>query len=283
MLSYRLTFPVDPTIKERALGICYSSGMEGCQEEGRGDDVILTCWFNDFLSCTAAKSYISRILNPEWIKEIPVEDQDWNARWRESIQPVKVTDSIWVSPSWKPPQLQAGEKWIKLEPKMTFGTGHHETTRLVASVIEAERGRIPNTTFLDIGSGTGILCFIADCLGAQKCLGIEIDRNAWENIAENRNANPSRGTVDFVVGTLDSVGKKAAFDWIVMNMLRVHSGPLVQKVNNLLKPSGTFVWSGLLLVEKKAVIQDAGNAGFRLCAEKQLDEWWCGVFVHSGR
>ncbi|MBD3321544.1 MAG: hypothetical protein GF350_10670 [Chitinivibrionales bacterium] len=281
MPSFRLSFPVDIQEKDRTIGICYSAGMEGCWEAEQDGRVIMHCYFSDIVPCEAAKCHIGSVVEPDCIAVEHVDNRDWNARWRDSIRPVNIAPSIWVSPEWRAPELLPGEHWIKIEPAMAFGTGHHETTQLVASVLRQRKEMVRNSMLCDIGAGTGILCFIADCLGAKKCLGIEIDNAIRENMAENRRLNSTGPCINFIVGSIDSINNKAAFDCIVMNMLRSQSGPLLETVHSLCTGTALFVWSGLLVVEKKAAVSEAGKAGFTLNAEHELDEWWCGEFSVS--
>jgi ribosomal protein L11 methyltransferase len=163
---------------------------------------------------------------------------------------------------------------------MAFGTGHHATTRLAASAVQKAARKSPQGfSFLDIGAGTGVLCFIAELHGAGKTLGIDIDPVCAENLSENRRENPGGlCSSAFAVGTIDMLRIIPIFNYIVMNMIRSESEPLLENVFSLLKDGGYVIWSGLLIEEKTAVIAHASEKGFSLCDESFEEEWWCGVF-----
>lgn len=163
---------------------------------------------------------------------------------------------------------------------MAFGTGHHETTRLAAQAL-ISKTHLSNSRVLDIGAGSGVLSFAAGFKGASLSVGVEIDPVCLENIAENREANPTSGKAAFIIGSIDALVDKPGFDVVVMNMIRTHSEPLLQKCRELLLPGGFLVWSGILTEESKEVIASAQNKGFSLRFQDRENEWWCGVFTKS--
>ncbi|MBD3418736.1 MAG: methyltransferase domain-containing protein [Chitinivibrionales bacterium] len=210
------------------------------------------------------------------IKEIA--ERDWNAAWRTSIEPVEIAVNFWVSPEWKPPALRGGEHWIKIEPKMTFGTGHHATTRLACRALQDVAAKYTRPRVLDIGAGTGILCFLADKAGAGCCVGIEIDPCACENLAENRRLNEIGGRIDLIVAAPDALRSQKCFDIIVMNIIRSRSEPLLSHVKRLLCRDGTFIWTGQLCEERDEIIDAASAFGFILIKSSTHEDWWCGEF-----
>ena len=116
------------------------------------------------------------------------------------MKPALLANGFWVSPLWLTPPASA-KYWIKIEPKMAFGTGHHETTRFTAVAIIACRRRINHSRILDIGTGSRVFCFTADACGASSCLGVEIDLQCCENLAEIRREN------EWWYGTFKKSGK----------------------------------------------------------------------------
>jgi ribosomal protein L11 methyltransferase len=212
------------------------------------------------------------------VSEIP--DQDWNAQWKASMRAALVAPGIWVSPVWLAPPLSQGDHWIKIEPKTAFGTGHHATTRLAARGLTSLRGKLfLGFSLLDIGTGTGVLCFVAERCGAGRTLGIDNDPVCAGNLAENRVNNPSPFAGGFVIGALETFKPRPSFDCVIMNMLQIESQPLLSGVFRLLKSPGYLIWSGILIEEKKNVILDASQKGFALYEETTEEEWWCGIFI----
>jgi ribosomal protein L11 methyltransferase len=209
--------------------------------------------------------------------------QDWNAKWRESMEPAQIAEGVWVSPAWLEPPESGRKAWIKIEPKMAFGTGHHETTRLAARALIERGGFVAGRSALDIGTGSGILCFVANYLGARAALGVEIDGDCLENLAENLRDNPPRqgGSVRFAIGTLDSVINDERFDIVVMNMLSTESTPLLKQISAVIKNESLLIWSGILAGERGEVIGIAKKFGFALSSVQTENEWWCGAFVRE--
>ena len=279
MITYCLSCILPPELQEIALAQWFLLGMTGCQESETMQSIETKCFFKDSASRDAASEELLKIRPDLKIAVFEVPDQDWNAEWKASMKPALIAPGIWVSPEWLAPPLSQNDHWIKIEPKMTFGTGHHATTRLAASAVQKISSKIPaGFSLLDIGTGTGVLCFIAELYGAGKTLGIDIDPVCAENLAENRRDNPSRRSNAFAIGGLDMLRSASLYDCVVMNMISAESEPLLENVFNLLKQNGFLIWSGLLIEEKNAIIAHASEKGFALCDESFEDEWWCGVF-----
>ena len=280
MITYCLSCILPNELKEIALAQWFYLGMTGCQETETGQGVEVKCFFKDFASRDAASEELLKIRPDLKIAVFEVPDQDWNAEWKASMKPALIAPGIWVSPEWLAPPLSQSDHWIKIEPKMAFGTGHHATTRLAALAVQKISSKMPaGFSLLDIGTGTGVLCFIAELHGAGKTLGIDIDPVCEENLAENRRGNPGGLCSNaFAIGTLDMLRGTSLFDCVVMNMISAESEPLLENVFNLLKQNGFLIWSGLLIEEKNAIIAHASEKGFALCDESFEDEWWCGVF-----
>ncbi len=258
-----------------------SHGMLGSEELQEKQNILLKCYFADNSAAEKVQHYITELIPQAEISLSFVEAQDWNATWRESMQPIKVTPSIWVSPQWLEPPVNQDEHWIKIEPKLAFGSGHHETTQLASQAIVSISNVNENHTFLDIGAGSGILCFVADYAGFGTTVGVEIDGDCLENLAENRTLNRGMADPQFIIGTADAISKRATFDSIVMNMIRAHSEPLLSACKMLLKEQGNLIWSGILLVERNAVVHSAEKLDWTLIQEQSDGEWWCGTFKHK--
>jgi ribosomal protein L11 methyltransferase len=252
-------------------------GFLGCEEYGDSVEIRLTAHFRTEQSAQEVKKRISALFPAQSIRITRTEPQDWNAKWRESMKPARIARGYYVSPLWLPPPKTA-HHWIKIEPKMAFGTGHHETTRLAAQAIISLKPRLRNKRILDIGTGSGVLCFVADLCGASTALGVEIDPDCRENIAENLRNNRPHGHIAFIIGSTDALEKPAPFDLVVMNMLLTESAPLLPQVSRLLKPAGRLIWSGILSEEREETKALAKLHGLRNIGEKEENEWWCGTF-----
>jgi ribosomal protein L11 methyltransferase len=280
MRAYCLTCELSPESSERAQATWYGLGMLGCEEETVGDKIRLKCYFSTSASLHTAEFHLLDLSPSQPLSITAVQDEDWNARWKQSMKPVQVAESIWVSPAWLRPPVSPGQSWIKIEPKMAFGTGHHETTKLACQALLAHKDAVGHApSVLDIGTGSGILCFVADCTGSSRAVGLDIDPVCASNLAENLRKNRPKSSISFAVGTLDCLKKIAAFDLVVMNMLSSEGMPLLERVRALLRDKAIFIWSGLLLEEKNEVLTRVLPGGFSLCRDAHENEWWCASFV----
>ncbi|MFP4163818.1 MAG: 50S ribosomal protein L11 methyltransferase [Chitinispirillaceae bacterium] len=277
MPAYCLYITITEEQREMANAIGYGHGMNGCVENQNHQGVELGIYFAQEADARAARESFKSILSLNSRIEF-IEDQDWNAKWRESMEPAQIAPSVWVSPQWLEPPEENRSIWIKIEPKMAFGTGHHETTRLAARELFAQKEHLYGKRLLDIGTGSGVLCFIADHMGSSFSLGVEIDQDCRENLVENKTDNPPSGRVDFIIGTLNSLKTEALFDTVVMNMLSTESEPLLDQISLILREGGMLIWSGILVSEKEEVILKANKFGLKLAGDHTENEWWSGRF-----
>ena len=130
MRAYCLSCEVPQETGELAQAAWYGLDMLGCEEEAIGKDKIrLKCYFKDSRALHSAEFSLMDICPSIPLSISIIADQDWNATWKKNMKPVEVAPGIWVSPAWLKPEMKPKDKWIQIEPKMAFGTGHHETTR----------------------------------------------------------------------------------------------------------------------------------------------------------
>jgi len=282
---YTLTCEVSEEQIEIASAIGYGCGTGGCVEgASSGGRLALTFYFEREDQAASAAAAFAETFSIDTPSIGYVDDkQDWNAKWRESMEPARIADGVWVSPKWLEPPKEGRAAWIKIEPKMAFGTGHHETTRLAAKALIEGGGAVAGKSVIDIGTGSGILCFVADYLGAKRAVGVDIDGDCRENLAENLRDNPPRtgGSVAFIIGTLDAVriDKDGCFDVVIMNMLLTESSPLLGQIIPVIKKDSVLIWSGILVDESKEAINAASSFGFKLSSTIIENEWWCGTFT----
>lgn len=263
---------------ECALARWYGCGLLGSEEYEVGDDRLrFKAFFGTQAEALEGADTLQHQENEPVVTEIPLDD--WNARWRESMKPALLASHWWVAPEWLPPRMETGDRWIRIEPKMAFGTGHHESTRLAAAALIEKSDRIAGVSVLDIGTGSGVLCFVTSLLGARRSVGIEIDPDCRENLAENRDLNTGSRSALFCISDLDAIRHDACFDFVIMNMIFSESASLVQRCGELLKPGGYLIWSGILDDAHQQAVSAAEKAGFEKSGSIVENEWWCGIFI----
>jgi ribosomal protein L11 methyltransferase len=183
MADKYITVSFNAETEQRAMiaALLMDIGFEGVEEKD-----------HETIACVAADSfdeYETKTVFDKFgvaYKQETIEQQNWNAAWEQSFEPVLVGNFVAVRASFHPP-VQGAEHEIVITPKMSFGTGHHATTFLM--IQEMQHLDFSQKTVIDFGTGTGVLAILAEKLGAKEVTAIDNDdwsiRNAEENIAAN--------------------------------------------------------------------------------------------------
>ncbi len=194
-------------------------------------------------------------------------NKNWNTAWESNFPPVVISDQLLIKAPFHHIEKQYPYV-IELEPKMAFGTGHHETTSMVLEAMLSLN--FENKTVLDFGCGTGILAIFAAMKNAAHIDAIDNDdwayNNSLQNIEQTKTAH-----ISIQQGTLDLV-KHQTYHFILANINKNVITATLQQLHQMLKPKGVLIVSGILkadveaisslafpLFEKKPVIQYKGN------------------------
>ncbi len=199
-----------------------------------------------------------------------VENEDWLGNWKKNWQPVEVGRFV-IAPPWS--ELQAGEAQIviRIEPGMAFGTGTHETTRLCLAAIEKY---FEGSSFLDVGTGTGILAIAAAKLFPKaRVEACDTDHEAIEIARENARLNDAE-QIDFQVG---SVQEAASADMVCANLTADVIVPLVPTL--LSATCGRLILSGILQTQKEMVTSALFDAGVTAPFEILYDGEWVAFII----
>ena len=265
----RLAFQPPETLKEILIAELFDSGCLGISEKEDGE---MEAFFTPGPSTSGkARAMLhERGLFPELAA---VRDRDWLAVWRKNALPVALTKTITVYPRALPARKTKDVKAIVIPPKMSFGTGHHESTRLCARLIEREAA--PGRTLLDVGTGSGILAIAAEKSGFASITALDNDPVTTENIAENVRRNRCRRVFP-VIGTLESIASDKKFDVVCAN---IQSSIILALLPGLLRLAGrSLVFGGILKSERKTFLGAVAQSGAALKAELAENEWMAAVF-----
>lgn len=200
-----------------------------------------------------------------------VDEKDWAEAWKAYFEVTPITDRITIKPAWKDHDAREDEIVIHLDPGMAFGTGTHPTTAMCIKLIEAYL--VPGSTFLDIGTGSGILMIAAAKLGAERIMGIDTDEVAIEvarqNLAKNK-INP--GLFDLSCTSLDKTDT-IPYHFIVANIIAQVIVAILPEISIRMTQDTTIVLSGLIKDRQKDVL--AALEAHHLCVihEEYVDEW----------
>ena len=201
-----------------------------------------------------------------------VDDEDWANNWKKYYEEFKLSDRIVICPSWieeGDSELEKNAIKVILDPGSAFGTGTHETTSMCAEILD--RVIKPDTSVLDLGTGSGILAIIASKLGAASVDAVDIDSMAVK-VAEENCAINSCANVECYTGELKSV-KNAPYDLIVANIIADVIAEIACDIPSDLADDGIFVCSGIIANKKERVIEAIKAAGMEIVAEQSKNDW----------
>src|SRR5690606_22634922 len=173
-----------------------------------------------------------------------IEEENWNATWEEDFKPISIGNFCYIRADFHPPLTSFYQHEIIITPKMSFGTGHHETTQLV--IQQMEQLDFNNKTVFDFGTGTGILAILAELLGADKILAIDNDKWSIENSMENINRNHCHNITVSGKDILEIDPAATAFDIILANINRQILTQYMLQLSSLLNTKGQIIISGFL-------------------------------------
>jgi ribosomal protein L11 methyltransferase len=220
-----------------------------------------------FFSVIAARDRALAALCGDFdVSPLDVSDEDWARRSQENLQPITV-DLITVAPRPGLPS-DASPITIVIQPSMGFGTGHHATTRLCLSALQTFG--VSGKTFLDIGTGSGVLTIAAARLGAVTSRGIDADPDAIQSARENLAFNPEASHVSFDEANLE-IAPLPTYDIVAANLT---GALLVRSASTILgatAPGGLMILSGLMRDERDEVRRAFGAASVEW--ERCEDEW----------
>ncbi len=204
------------------------------------------------------------------VEESVLEEKNWNEEWEKSLNVIKVSDKIVIKPSFKDYDREADEIVITIDPKMSFGTGEHQTTKLVLRLLE--KYIKPEISVLDAGTGSGILSIAAIKLGAEKALAFDTDEWCYENAQENCLLNNVSDQIEIKIGDIKIVPYEV-YDLILANIQKNILMELPAEFSSRLKNKGIILLSGLLVGDEQDILEEYKSKGFIHLETIQMDEW----------
>ena len=263
----------EPFIPEIISSVLWQLEITGVSEEvncikvfAEGSSTLST----EDLSNELEKLVVQKVLLNYIVEENLVEDKNWNEEWEKSLNIIKVSDRIVIKPTFREYSKAAGEIVINIVPKMSFGTGEHQTTKLVIQLLE--KYLEPGARLLDVGSGTGILSIVAVKLGAKSAVAVDNDEWCFENGNENCALNGVEEKIKIVLGEIKDIHEND-FDLITANIQKNILILIAEEIKLKMNKKGMVILSGLLMNDEEDIVQAYMKFGFELVEKKQMDEW----------
>jgi len=214
------------------------------------------------------------------VKVAKVKREDWAESWKRHFHPMEIGKKLLVKPSWSKKKPTKNQALVVLDPGLSFGTGQHPTTSFCLHQIA--RCHKPGTqqSFLDIGTGSGILAIAAAKLGYAPVEAFDFDPDAVRVAKENIRKNRVSDRIKITRGDITKLPMKPArqFDLVCANLI---SNLLIaerRRIVNRVKPGGVLVLAGILATEFAEVERAFTDVKLNLCAKTVEKEWCSGAF-----
>ncbi len=207
-----------------------------------------------------------------------LEPEEWAESWKAFFPPQRIGQRTVIVPTWQSYAEQPGDRIIRLDPGMAFGTGLHPTTRLC--LIAVERLMQPSWRVLDVGTGSGILAIAAALAGAGEVQAIDTDPLSVEAATENAERNGVAALVAVSQATLESELSPnlsrhtgTGYDLLLANILAEIIAAMAPAIAAALRVGGTFVASGIIAEKEPLATEALKQAGLSLDERLQEEDW----------
>jgi len=232
---------------------------------------------NGFLAYIPLSNYIPFIEWPDLIREQSVEihiseetipERNWNSEWESNFQPVVIENQCIVRASFH----QIDKRYpfeIIIDPKMSFGTAHHETTYMMIALML--KHDLTGASVLDIGCGTGVLAILAEKLGAKSVTAVDNDPWSYENAKENIENNHCRYT-EAILGNVERAAG-GNYDVILANINRNILLDDMFRYSEILRPGGLLFMSGFYKEDRKIISSKAETMGIFTFGQMGKNRW----------
>ena len=208
-----------------------------------------------------------------------IDKQNWNEAWeKQFFDPITVDDTVHIRAPFHPAG-PAIPYCLTIEPRMSFGTGHHRTTQMMISLMMKQKSVFGNCKVLDMGCGTGVLGILAEKLGAKEILGIDNEPWAVENAADNASVN----NCHLFIAQYGDAGllKPMTENYFDVVLANIHLNVLMTDGREYLRVltfGGLLFVSGFYLQDLPTLNQYFSNLGATLLGDVNLDGWCAAVF-----
>jgi ribosomal protein L11 methyltransferase len=204
-----------------------------------------------------------------------IPQKNWNEVWESNFEPIFIGKQVYIRATFHPARPEFPYELV-IDPKMAFGTGHHETTAMmIEHMLEND---FQGKRVLDMGCGTGILAILASKLGAEQVIAIDNDPVCYESTLENANLNNVRN-IEALCGSSEVI-PNTEFDIILANINRNILLGQMERYSGALKANGEIYFSGFYETPDLELINDAARQyGLKYISHKKMKDWVAAKFI----
>lgn len=274
-LAYTFSNPSNENLKDMFMELLGEIGFDSFMDTDDG--------FTAYCAETAFdKEGLDELLQMEQLADVQVlnkeliPDQDWNATWEASYEPAIIDETCRIRAPFHEPDNNYKYD-LCIEPKMSFGTAHHETTSQIIRLMLAEDFK--GKDVLDMGSGTGVLAILAKKLGSATTVAIDNDEWAYRNALDNIKINDENEIV-VELGDANSLNNRQ-FDIIIANINRNILLRDMKEYVKCLKKDGKIFFSGFYESDLVLIRKEAERLGLSYSNHVKKNEWTAAVFVNK--
>jgi ribosomal protein L11 methyltransferase len=209
-----------------------------------------------------------------------IKSRDWAQAWKHHFKPIRIGSALVVRPSWHRLRAHKGQKVVVINPGLSFGTGHHPTTRFCLQQLVALRNVREPRSFLDLGTGSGILAIAAAKLGYAPVVALDFDPEAVAIARENARRNGLAGKIAFHPKDIARLSMRPSrrYSVICANLITPLLLSQQGRILAQLQTGGMLILAGILQSEFESVKTAYTSEGLRLVASRVEREWCSGTF-----
>ncbi len=260
----------DPQQRDILIAQLSELGFDGFEEIS---GTLKACGLPENIGAEAAQALLTQSGLLYEVREIA--PQNWNALWEESFEPVCIGDFCRIRAHFHPSEAGCFAHEICITPKMSFGTGHHATTR--SMILQMQKLDFSGKRVLDFGAGTGVLAILAEKLGAATVIAIENDAGAVENARENAVQNACE-RIGILEGSLEKAGE-TPFQIVLANINRNVLLQYGSELADRTTAGGQLLLSGILREDEALLRASFESVGFLFAEGVYEGNWACLLFT----